>query len=101
MLPRIERVLADWIAAGARGIGQILIAQIDGAFSLCHRDDEAREDLQTFRSPNDAAEIAKFDDAGNYRSLKTSPNLRHGWRLQLADLPALRMALDLFYPGRL
>src|SRR5205807_1856486 len=41
------------------------------------------------------------DDAGNYRPLKTAPNLRHGWRLVLPDVGALRIALDLFYPGRL
>ena len=27
-------------------------------------------------------ELARFDDAGNYRPLKTAPNLRHGWRLE-------------------
>jgi sirohydrochlorin cobaltochelatase len=45
--------------------------------------------------------VAKFDDEGNYRALKTAPNLRHGWRLKLVDLDALQEALDLFYPGRL
>jgi sirohydrochlorin cobaltochelatase len=100
MRPRAERALSDWIASGARGIGQLLIVTTDG-FSLRHRDDEARTDLQVFRSPNDAAELARRDDAGNYRPLKTAPNLRHGWVLELADLAALRLALDLFYPGRL
>src|SRR5947209_4719078 len=100
--PRIERVLSDWIASGVRHIGQILIAEKDGAFTLCHREDEGRSgELQLYRSPNDAAEIAKFDDAANYRPLKTAPNLRHGWRLELVDLATLRLALDLFYPGRL
>ncbi len=41
------------------------------------------------------------DDAGNYRQLKTAPNLRHGWRLELATVEELRRALDYFYPGRL
>ena len=100
--PRIERVLSQWIAAGVRHIGQILIAEKSGGFLLSHREDEeASGDLQLYRSPNDAAEIAKFDDAGNYRPLKTAPNLRHGWRLELVDLAALRLALDFFYPGRL
>ena len=36
-----------------------------------------------------------------YRPLKTAPNLRHGWRLEVANLAELRLALDLFYPGRL
>lgn len=101
MLPRIERVLSNWLVAGVREIGQILIAQTNGRFSLCHREDDGRADLQLFSSSNDVAELAKWDDAGQYRSLKTAPNLRHGWRLDLADLPALRRALDLFYPGRL
>jgi sirohydrochlorin cobaltochelatase len=57
--------------------------------------------LQTFRNAEDAIEIAKYDDAGNYRPLKTAPNLRHGWRLELDTLEELRRALDYFYPGRL
>ncbi len=101
MLPRSRRVLAAWLAAGARGIGQIEIGQKEPGFTLSHRDDAARKDLEAFRSPNDAAELAKFDDEGNYRPLKTAPNLRHGWRLELADLDALERALDLFYPARL
>ena len=38
---------------------------------------------------------------GQYRPLKTAPTLRHGWRLEVADLAELRLALDGFYPGRL
>ena len=52
------------------------------------------------RIPEDAIEIAKHDDAGNYRPLKTAPNLRHGWRLELETLEDLRRALDYFYPGQ-
>ena len=101
MPPRIRRVLSDWLAAGARGIGQIEIRRTDAGFAVSHRDDATREDLETCHSPNDAAELARFDDAGNYRPLKAAPNLRHGWRLELADLDALEKALDFFYPGRL
>ena len=101
MLPRIKRVLADWLAAGARGMGQVEIRQKDPGFALFHRDDATREELEFFHSPGDAAALAKFDDEGNYRPLKTAPDLRHGWRLELADLDALQQALDLFYPGRL
>ena len=101
MLPRIRRVLAEWLAAGAGGIGQIEIRQSGGGFTLSHRDDAEGEDLQIHRSPNDAVELAKFDDNGHYRPLKTAPDLRHGWRLELADLAELQEALDLFYPGRL
>ena len=101
MLPRIRRVLTEWLAAGACGIGQIEIRQSGSGFILSHRDDADCEDLKIHHSPNDALELAKFDDYGHYRPLKTAPNLRHGWRLELADLAELQEALDLFYPGRL
>src|SRR4029453_4782744 len=64
-------------------------------------DDESLDRLQTYQDAEDAIEIAKYDDAGNYRPLKTAPNLRHGWRLELATVEELSRALDYFYPGRL
>jgi sirohydrochlorin cobaltochelatase len=82
-------------------LGQILVRKTNNGFVLTHRDDEAREDLHTRRSTEDPVGIAKYDDAGNYRPLKTAPNLRHGWQLELATLPELKRALDYFYPGRL
>lgn len=101
MLPRIRRGLTDWLASGAHGIGQIEIRSHEGGFALFHREDAARKDLKTSRAPHDAADLAKFDDEGNYRPLKTAPNLRHGWRLEVTDLDAVQEALELFYPGRL
>ena len=102
MVLAIERALETWCASGRRRIGQILIEDANlGAFTLCHRSDEGRANLTIYRNWQDAAEIAKFDNAGTYRPLKTAPNLRRGWCLQLADVRALRLALDLFYPGRL
>jgi hypothetical protein len=81
--------------------GQILIRKTNDGFVLSHREDEERNDLQTCRNPEEAVEIAKYDDAGNYRPLKTAPNLRHGWQLTLKTLEELKRALDYFYPGRL
>ncbi len=72
-----------------------------GGFVLSNRDDEGREDLQIFRDSEDAIEIAKYDDAGKYRPLKTAPNLRRGWQLELATVEEMERALDYFYPGRL
>jgi len=96
----IERCLES--AAPPFCFGQILIRKTNaGHFILIHRDDEPQKNLEIFQNPDDAIEIAKYDDAGNYRPLKTAPNLRHGWRLELADLEELRRALDYFYPGRL
>jgi sirohydrochlorin cobaltochelatase len=82
-------------------VGQIVVQKSDGCFVMSHRDDETLDHLQVFRSAEDAIEIAKYDDAGNYRPLKTAPNLRHGWRLELETLEQLKRALDYFYPGRL
>src|SRR6266704_874768 len=82
-------------------VGQIVVQKSDSCFVVCHRDDETLDELQIFRSSEDAIEIAKYDDAGSYRPLKTAPNLRHGWRLALDTLEALMRALDYFYPGRL
>jgi hypothetical protein len=81
--------------------GQILIQKTNDGFVLSHREDEARKDLQACRNAEEAVEIAKYDDAGNYRPLKTAPNLRQGWRLTLQTLKELKRALDYFYPGRL
>ena len=100
--PAQKIALARWLAAGLRCIGQISIeARDDGTFALTHREDVARSYLVPYGHPDDAARLARFDDSGNYRPLKTAPNLRHGWRLTVPDRKALGIALDLFYPGRL
>lgn len=92
----LEAALTDHLC-----IGQILICKGHDGSVLSHRDDEGRDDLQKSSNPEDALEIARYDDNGNYRPLKTAPNLRHGWQLQLVHVHALRIALDHFYPGRL
>jgi sirohydrochlorin cobaltochelatase len=81
--------------------GQILVRKTGNDFVLCHRDDEACDDLEIFQDPEDAIEIARYDDAGNYRALKTAPNLQHDWRMELRTSDDLKRALDHFYPGRL
>jgi sirohydrochlorin cobaltochelatase len=97
-----ERALGDWLAKGSRCIGQIAIEfGEDGTSLLSHREDRGRTDLVLSERADDAADLARFDDAGNYRPLKTAPTLRHGWELRMAGLAELRLALDLFYPGRL
>jgi sirohydrochlorin cobaltochelatase len=97
-----EIALAKWLAAGVRRIGQIFIeAKQDGKFALMHRDDASRNDLVLHQDTDDATRLARFDDEGNYRPLKTAPNLRHGWRLTVPDQSALGIVIDLFYPGRL
>jgi sirohydrochlorin cobaltochelatase len=97
----LEKALAAVLSENGR-IGQLLIQRTSaGGFVVCHREDEPSARLEIFRRSGDALEIARYDDAGNYRPLKTAPNLRHGWRLELVNLGELRRALDYFYPGRL
>ena len=82
-------------------IGQIAVRKTDHGFVLSHRDDEASTELSISSDPEAAIGIARYDDNGNYRPLKTAPNLQHGWQLEVLDLNQLRVALDYFYPGRL
>jgi sirohydrochlorin cobaltochelatase len=83
--------------------GQVLIRpQPNGGFRLCHRDDADSDAAgQIVRNAEEALDIARTDDAGNYRPLKTAPNLRHGWQMELGTMEDLVRALDLFYPARL
>jgi sirohydrochlorin cobaltochelatase len=97
----LEKALAAVLNDHTR-FGQLFIQRTSsGGFVLCHRDDEKARELEILRKPDDALGIARYDDAGKFRPLKTAPNLRHGWRLELVDLGELRRALDYFYPGRL
>jgi len=57
--------------------------------------------LQVYTRPEDARELVKFDDSGRYRPLKTAPNLKRGWLLNLASLDDLQLALDFIYPAAL
>ena len=83
--------------------GEVLVQPLpDGRFQLCHRDDAGSAGAtENFRSAADALEIARLDDEGTFRPLKTAPTLRHGWKLELAGEEDVRQALDFFYPGRL
>jgi sirohydrochlorin cobaltochelatase len=97
----VQQALAAVLSDKSR-LGQLFIQRTStGVFVVCHRDDQEAGALEVFRKPEDAIEIARYDDAGNYRPLKTAPNLRHGWRMEVGDLGELRRALDYFYPGRL
>jgi sirohydrochlorin cobaltochelatase len=100
----VEAFLTRALAEGPFRCGEILIAPLPGSGGeLRHHRDAGRPpaELATFQNPEEAAEISRYTDAGEYRPLKTAPNLRRGWRLLAANPAALRLALDLLYPGRL
>lgn len=96
MLEALERALRD-----CRRIGQVAIGRSEKGFVLTHCDDELHPGLKTLRGPEAAIALSRFDEAGKYRPLKTAPNLRRGWRMEVVDLSELARALDYFYPGRL
>ena len=82
--------------------GELSVTAVNGGYELRNRADLAlaAEGLVSHDDPEAAAGLSLYDDAGAYRPLKTAPNLRHGWRLIVADVAGLRLALEGFYPGR-
>ncbi len=95
-----ERLCEPLRGKGVSRIGQLEISALDEGFFVYHRDDGGRNDLTNYAS-DDAFEIAKFDDAGKYRALKTAPNLRHGWKIFVRTEAELERAIEAIYPGRL
>ncbi|HEY5895688.1 MAG TPA: DR2241 family protein [Chthoniobacterales bacterium] len=82
--------------------GEIQIDRLEGGgYAVTHHRDAGRGDLILHNDAYAAREIAKFDAAGNYRPLKSAPNLQRGWKLILPDAESLRLALDFFYPAML
>lgn len=98
MPAEIRKFLGGFLHRGPCRIGQV---QISPDFRLCHVDDIRRDKLAIFNDPHDAIAIARYDDNAKYRPLKTAPNLRHGWLLQLRSLEETTLALDFLYPAAL
>ncbi len=97
---KIEATLECWLAGGGSRVGQVVVREReDGRFSLSHHEDDVRSGLAVSASPEMAREIAKYDDEGRYRPLKSAPNLKHGWRLDLRGVRQLHAALDFLYPA--
>jgi sirohydrochlorin cobaltochelatase len=90
----LERILRQ----GSFQVGQITVSP---GYIIIHREDQSAEGLREYTDPHDALEIARYDEAGKYRPLKTAANLRRGWRLTLRDARETLMALDFLYPAAL
>ncbi|MEO8352476.1 MAG: DR2241 family protein [Chthoniobacteraceae bacterium] len=91
--------LAKWLSAGGSRIGQLFIQRHGHVFSLRHVDDAGRDNLRVCSRPEDARALANYNEAGEFRPLKTTRDLARGWRLELDDIDALRVALDYLYPA--
>jgi len=102
----LDDFLSHALENGLRTIGEAAILTPCPAtgkhYALCHRDDAAStETLAQHQGPEAARTIALQDDNGEYRPLRSAPNLRHGWLLTLDSIPDLRLALDFLYPAAL
>lgn len=103
----ITNFLASWLSDGSvRHIGQVALWRTeDDRYRLCHEAElgsfgqAATAALPTHGLPVDARHLAKLDAGGQFRPLKSAPTLAGGWLLELADIAAVREALDYFYPA--
>ena len=96
-MARTQReTFSRWLASGARRIGQIVLQPgADGSWLACHGEDAAllgTGTLQRHSTAESARDIARNDAEGNFRPLKTAPNLNRGWELALPDAESLRLA---------
>lgn len=100
----------QWLDQGKCRVGQVTIlapAETGRAgWALCHADDRATalaggEGLEISSDPEGARMIALYNDAGDYRPLRSSPDLRRGWLFEAGDISQLRLALDHLYPAAL
>ncbi len=70
-------------------------------YDLRHADDAdtPAAELTHYDDPLDARQLAKHDDRGRYRPLKTAPSLQGGWRFPALAAADLVRAVDFFYPA--
>jgi sirohydrochlorin cobaltochelatase len=82
-------------------LGQVLVKPLaEGGWQLRHlRDENATEPLAGYTAPESAREIAMHDETGAFRPLKSAPNLKAGWQLDLKNDAELRIAMDFLYPA--
>jgi hypothetical protein len=87
-------------APEGRVFGQVIVRPVPSfGYSLSHVDDALEDGLGISEDPYAAREIAKLTESGEYRPLKSSPNLRRGWELRVADARALATAMNYLYPA--
>lgn len=95
LLPALEK----WLAEGRDRIGQVLIRPSAAGYHLRHVEDADATALTHHEGAEAAREIARNDEAGEFRPIKTAPSLKRGWELHLPDTASLLLALEFFYPA--
>lgn len=81
---------------------QVLITRRTPDFELRHVQDRTATDpnLELYQV-EDLREIANHTEAGEFRPLKPTPNLRAGWRVLAGNAEQLERGLSMLYPGAL
>ena len=91
-----------WVEESATGrvFAQVIVRpETGGVFSLRHVEDADRSDLEAYDDPRAAREVSKLDETGEYRPLKSAPNLRRGWEIRVGDDRELLTAMNYLYPA--
>lgn len=86
---------------GGRALAQVLVRFTGPGYEIRHLDDAELEGLSVYEDPREAREISKRTEEGEYRPLKSAPNLRRGWLLRVSDDKALAVAMNHLYPAAL
>ncbi len=96
-----REAFAAWVDESADGcaFGQVLIRPAAPGYSLRHIEDADAAALEVHEDPRAAREIAKLTEDGEYRPLKSSPNLRRGWEIRVPDAHELAVAMNYLYPA--
>jgi hypothetical protein len=96
-----REAFAAWVEAVPEGrtFGQVRVSRSSGGYSLRHADDADAGGLEVHEDPRAAREIAKLTESGEYRPLKSSPNLRRGWEITASDAEHLAVAMNYLYPA--
>jgi hypothetical protein len=96
-----REAFAAWVGAAAEGrvFGQVLVRRTASGYTLRHRDDADAKDPEVHDDPRAAREIAKLTERGEYRPLKSSPNLRRGWEIRVSGIRELAIAMNYLYPA--
>ncbi|WP_435358196.1 DR2241 family protein [Haloarchaeobius sp. DFWS5] len=93
-----ESLVTEWgqvqitVSLGEVGYRRYEVRHVDDA-------EADRNDLEAHDEPRAARELAKYDDRGRYRPLKTAPTLRSGFVFPDLTSSELRDVLDFCYPA--
>jgi hypothetical protein len=96
-----REAFAAWVEAPSEGraFGQVRVRRTSGGYALRHVDDADASGLEVHEDPRAAREIAKLTETGEYRPLKSSPNLRRGWEITVSGVDELAVAMNYLYPA--